>query len=135
MPLAARESARSSYSRARPPAAERRVRLLDAAPIADGKGGAFVGFAVDARYGRGEGRWKQSVMTGCVYVETGEIYLRYGDAFREAGVILGKVTPPAAGNVCRAASGSRASAETPVRVLVERPQAKGSSLDIPSPRF
>ena len=43
-PLAAREKARSSYSRARPPAAERRVRMLDAAPIADAKGGAFAGF-------------------------------------------------------------------------------------------
>jgi len=31
VPLAARENARSSYSRARPPAAERRVRMLDAA--------------------------------------------------------------------------------------------------------
>ena len=135
VPLAARESARSSYSRARPPAAERRVRLLDAAPIADSKGGAFVGFAVDARYGRGEGRWRQSVIAGCVYVESGEVYVRYGDAFRAAGVILGAMTPPAAGNVCRAASGGPASAGTPARDLVERPQAKGSSLDIPSSRF
>jgi len=101
------------------------VRLLDAAPLADSKGGAFVGFAVDARYGRGEGRWKESVMTGCVYVESGEIYLQYGDAFRAAGVILGRVTPPAAGNVCRAASGGPSSGETPVRALVEQPQAKG----------
>jgi len=32
VPLAARENARSSYSRARPPAAERRVRMLDGRP-------------------------------------------------------------------------------------------------------
>jgi hypothetical protein len=102
-PLAARESARSSYSRARPPAAERRLRMLDAAPVADGKGAAFVGFAVDARYGRGgAGQWQEKVITGCVYVESGEVYVRYGDAFRAAGVLLGKTTPPAAAHVCRA---------------------------------
>jgi len=102
-PLAAREKARSSYSRARPPAAERRLRMLDAAPIADAKGGAFVGFAVDARYGRGAGRWQEDVITGCVYAGTGEVYLRYGRAFRAAGVLLGKTVPPAASHVCRVA--------------------------------
>jgi hypothetical protein len=102
-PLVAREKARSSYSRARPPAAERRVRMLDAAPIADAKGGAFVGFAVDARYGLGEGRWEDDVITGCVYAGTGEVYVRYGVDFRAAGVLLGKKTPPAASHVCRAA--------------------------------
>src|SRR3989442_4923590 len=85
VPLAARENAGSSYSRARPPAAERRVRMLDAAPIADAKGGAFVGFAVDARYGRGAGRWQEDVITGCAYAGTGEVYVRYGDDFRAAG--------------------------------------------------
>src|SRR5262249_13594817 len=111
VPLAERERARSSYSRARPPAAERRVRLLDATPLADGKGGAFVGFAVDARYGGGEGRWRQSVITGCVYAESGEVYVRYGEAFRGAGVMLGKATPQAAGHVCSAASRGPASPE------------------------
>ena len=101
-PLAAREDARSSYSRARPPA-EHRVRLLDAAPIADGKGGAFVGFAIDARHGRGKGRWQKNAITGCVYVESGEVYVRYGNAFRAAGVLLGTLSPPASGHVCRAA--------------------------------
>jgi hypothetical protein len=101
-PLAAREKARSSYSRARPPAAERRVRMLDAAPVADEKGGAFVGFAVDARYGRGEGRWQEDVITGCVYPATGEVYVLYGDDFRPARVLLGKTIPPAASHVCRA---------------------------------
>jgi hypothetical protein len=102
-PLAAREEARSSYSRARPPAAERRVRMLDTEPIADAKGGAFVRFAVDARYGRAAGRWQQNVITGCVYAATGEVYLRYGHGFRAAGVLLGKKVPPAASHVCRAA--------------------------------
>jgi len=77
--------------------------MLDAAPIADAKGGVFVGFAVDARYGRGAGRWQEDVITGCVYAGTGKVYLRYGDAFRAAGVLLGKKIPPAASHVCRAA--------------------------------
>ena len=101
-PLAAKDGARSSYYRGPPPAMERRVRLLDAKPIADGKGGAFVGFNVDARYGRGEGRWREGVIAGCVYPATGEVFVRYGDAFRAPGVLLGKVTPPAAAHVCRA---------------------------------
>lgn len=102
-PLAGREKARSSYSRARPPAAERRVRILDGVPIADAKGGAFVGFAVDARYGRGEGRWQDDEITGCVYAETGEVYVRSGDAFRAASVLFGKTISPAASHICRAA--------------------------------
>ena len=105
-PLAAREAARSRYSRAAPPAAERRLRMLDAKPIADTRGAAYVGFAVDARYGLGAGRWQVGVITGCVYPESGEVYVRYGDSFRAAGVLLGKKTPPAAGHVCRAAGAS-----------------------------
>jgi hypothetical protein len=85
-PLKARDHARISYSRALPPA-ERRVRVLDNSPIMDRKGGAFVGFAVDARYGRGKGQWEQNVITGCVYGETGEVYVRLGRAFRAAGVL------------------------------------------------
>lgn len=100
-PLAAREEARSRYSRAAPPPAERRVRLLDAAPIADGKGGAFVGFAVDARVGD---VWHESVITGCVYPERGEVYVRIGTGFRAPRVLLGKKTPPAPSHVCHAAA-------------------------------
>jgi hypothetical protein len=101
-PLAARDKARSSYSRAMPPAAYR-VRVIDRSPIADGKGGAFVGLAVDARFGRGKGEWFENDITGCVYAETGEVYVRYGRAYRAAGVLLGKKTPPAPEHVCKAA--------------------------------
>jgi hypothetical protein len=102
-PLEAKESARSRYSRAGPPFAEHRVRLLDAAPVADGRGGAFVGFTVDARYSRGEGAWRKDLFGGCVYAGSGEVYVRFGQGFRAAGVLLGKKTPPAPGHVCRAA--------------------------------
>jgi len=83
-PLAARERGRTSYSRASPPA-EQRVRILDAEPIADGKGGVFVGFAVDARSRRGKGRWMENTITGCVYLESGEVFVQYGNGYRAAG--------------------------------------------------
>jgi len=35
------------------------------------------------------------VITGCVYAGTGEVYVRYGEDFRAAGVLLGKTIPPA----------------------------------------
>jgi hypothetical protein len=101
-PLAARDAARSRYSRGEAPAAERRLRL-ETARTADAKGGAFIGFAVDARYGFGEGRWRPNVIGGCVYLESGDVYVRYGDGYREAGVLLGKKAAPAASHVCRAA--------------------------------
>ena len=104
-PLAASERARSRYSRAAPPAAERRMRLLDAEPVTDAKGNAFFGFAVDARHGlrRGPGtRWQENAITGCVYPRSGVVYVRYGDAYRAAGVLLGRKTAPAASHVCRA---------------------------------
>ena len=46
--------------------------------------------------------WREGVITGCVYPATGEVFVRYSNAFRAAGVLLGKVTPPAASHVCRA---------------------------------
>src|SRR3989442_6516615 len=91
-PLAAKDEARSAYYRGPPPAMERRVRLLDAAPIADGKGGAFVGFTVDARYGRGEGKWREGVITRCVYPATGEGVLRHRDAVRAGRLVAWEVT-------------------------------------------
>ena len=101
-PLARNESMRGRFSRARPPAAERRLRMLDATPVADGKGGAFVGFAVDARWGRGDEPWRENVISGCVYPETGEVYVRYGTRFRAGAALLGKMADPAPEHVCRA---------------------------------
>ena len=100
-PLAARDGSRGSYSRARPPPMERRLRLTDAEPTNDGHGGAFVTFAVDARYGRGEGRWMENTITGCAYAATGEVYVRYGQGFRSADALLGKPSRPAPDHVCR----------------------------------
>jgi len=102
-PLAKQESMRGRFSRARPPAAERKLRMLDAAPVADRKGAAFVGFAVDARWSRGDEPWTADVIVGCVYPDTGEIYLRYGKRFGAASGLLGKGIQPAAEHICKAA--------------------------------
>lgn len=103
-PLAKQESMRGRFSRARPPPAERRVRMLDAAPVADEKGAAFVGFAVDARWGRGDEPWNENVISGCVYPETGEVFVRYGKRFRNAAALFGKTSELAAEHVCHASA-------------------------------
>lgn len=103
-PLAARDAARTAYSRAGPPPGERRVRLLDKAPTADAQGGVFTSFAVDARYGIGEGTWRSAQITGCVYAASGEVFVKYGSSFRAAEVLQGKTTAPAASHICQAAA-------------------------------
>ena len=102
-PLAARDEARSRYSRAEPPLAERRLRVLDATPIADGKGSAFVGFAIDARHRGSKQPWRPNAITGCVYLGSGEVYVRSGKSYRPATILFGKWLPLAPGHVCRAA--------------------------------
>ena len=104
-PLLARDDARPRYSRAGPPPSQRRVRVLDSAPLADGKGGAFVSYAIDSRYG---GRWTEKIISGCVYPATGEVYVRLGNAFRDASILLGKPASPAASHICRAITPSPA---------------------------
>jgi hypothetical protein len=103
-PLAAKERNQSRFSRARLPAQERRVRLLDEKPRTDGEGAAFYTFAVDARHGvrpvgNDEG-WRMATVTGCVYV-TGGIFVQNGDRHRPAAFLLGKNLKPVAVHVCR----------------------------------
>ena len=100
-PLAAREKGRSRYSRAGPPAVERRLRMLDETPIADAKGARFQTFTVDARYGLGKGTWDKGEITGCVYPASGEVYVKVGNGYRGAGVLLGKNMPVMPPHVCR----------------------------------
>src|SRR4051812_19667397 len=100
-PIAVREAGRSRYSRARPPAAERRLRMLDETPAVDGKGARFRSFAVDARYGLGEDAWRKGQITGCVYPASGEVYVKLGDGYRSARVLLGKNAPLMPRHVCR----------------------------------
>src|SRR5688572_22746106 len=70
-PLAAKERDQSRFSRARMPAQERRVRILDAQPRLDAQGRAFQAFAIDARHGVRElveeQAWRPAAISGCVY--------------------------------------------------------------------
>jgi hypothetical protein len=104
-PLAAKEQKQSKFSRARMPPEERRVRLLDESPRTDARGEAFYTFAVDARHGINiaEEDWVRDTVTGCVYPERGEVFVKVGDELRPAALLLGKRAKPAAARTCVAA--------------------------------
>lgn len=97
-PLAEAEARRSRFSRARLPPRERRVRVTQATPATDAQGREFLSFAIDVRFGAG---WKDDDVVGCAYPATGEVFVKRGDSFRPASILLGKNVKPVAG-VCAA---------------------------------
>ena len=97
-PLAEREGG-SRFSRGRPMAHERRVRVLQATALVDKSGRQFVSFAIDVRFG---GEWQQNDITGCVYRGSGNLFVKRGDQYRSAAFLLGKKADPVAG-VCEPA--------------------------------
>ncbi len=97
-PLASLEVRR--FSRARPPPHERRVRVTQTSAAKDGKGRAFVPFAIDVRWGADE--WHEDDIVGCAYVGNGKLYVKRGDEYRPAAFLLGKNEEPVTG-VCEAA--------------------------------
>jgi hypothetical protein len=104
-PLKRSEEKRSKFSRARMPPAERRVRVLDEAPVKDREGASFVGFAVDERYALGgsEDDWNKDDIVGCLYPTSGEIFVKVGDTWRPAAHIVGKKVKAAPEHVCQGA--------------------------------
>jgi hypothetical protein len=102
-PLVRRESEGSKFSRSRPVPRERRARVPSGEASSDARGRAFVTFAVDVRFGGGE--WQEDVV-GCVYRQTGHLYVKVGDAYRPAAFLLGKNVDPVAG-VCEAGPKAR----------------------------
>jgi hypothetical protein len=113
-PLAVRDSEQSRFSRARMPAAERRVRLLDRAPETDARGGTFFAFAIDERRGMfrasDDSGWRTAAVSGCVYVGSGEVFVKVGDRHRPAAFLLGKNLKPVAEGICQGAPAETASA-------------------------
>jgi hypothetical protein len=106
-PLAEKEANRSRFSRARLAAQERRVRILDEQPRKDTAGDAFVRFAVDARHGyrsADEAGWELAAITGCVYLEHNQVFVKTGDEFRPAAILLGKNVKAAADSTCNPAA-------------------------------
>jgi hypothetical protein len=106
-PLAQKERDQSKFSRARLPAAERRVRVLDEKPRQDRGGESFYTFAIDSRRGwgddKGEASWAKAAITGCVYPSRGEVFIKRGKAYHPAEAAVGKKTKAAADGTCHAA--------------------------------
>lgn len=96
-PLAQSQGKR--FSRARPPPRERRVRVTQSTPTRDARGRAFVSFAVDVRFGS---EWQRDDIVGCVYRDSGDVFVKRGDAHRPAAFLFGKDAQPVPG-VCAAA--------------------------------
>jgi hypothetical protein len=92
-PLAKREGG-SRFSRERPPPRERRVRVLESTLSRDKNGRSFVAFAIDVRFGSD---WQQNDIVGCAYRESGNLFVKTGDAYRPATFLLGKNVGAVAG--------------------------------------
>lgn len=97
-PIAAREKG-GSFSRGRPPPRVSRVRTPDPEQTDPSKR-VFASFAIDVRWGGSE--WHENDVTGCVYKETGKIFVKIGDEYRPAEYLLGKNVDAVKG-VCEAA--------------------------------
>lgn len=106
-PLAAKDSERARFSRAKMPASARRVRVLDEAPQRDEAGKAFFTFAVDTRGAFAddddEGSWRKDAVVGCVYPEAAQVFVVRGERHYPAAFLLGKKAPVAEASVCRPA--------------------------------
>ena len=109
-PLAEKEARRSRFSRAEMPPLARRVRVLDRERSTDGRGAEFVGFAIDVSSGVFARRaaddshgWRKDAIVGCVYPARDEIFVKRGDKFFGAALLLGKKTAAADDVVCRPA--------------------------------
>jgi len=110
-PLAAREAKQSRFSRSYIPPQARRVRVLDDERSTDGRGAEFVPFAVDERSAGAArraaddaDRWRNDAIVGCVYPARDEVFIKRGDKFFAAGLLLGQKTAPAGDAVCHPAA-------------------------------
>ena len=110
-PLGEKEARRNRFSRSYIPPQARQVRVLDGERATDGRGAAFVAFAVDERsevfVPRGAAddvrRWRKDAIVGCVYPAQGTVFIKRGDKFFAAGLLLGQKTA-ASDTVCRPAA-------------------------------
>ncbi len=74
------------------------MRVTQAAPSRDAQGREFMPFAVDVRFGDD---WHQDDIVGCAYRASGNLFVKVGEAYFPAGLLLGKEAEPVAG-VCQA---------------------------------
>lgn len=97
-PLAAREKG-GMFSRGRPPPHQSRVRTPEAERT-DASKHVFASFAIDVRFGNDT--WRENDVVGCVYKDSGKIFVKIGDEYRPAAYLLGK-NADAVKDVCVAA--------------------------------
>ena len=105
-PLSEKEAARTRFSRVLRPTPIMRVRVTDPQPQKDAHGSAYMTFAVDScnRFVPGKGDcWQQAAITGCVYPQSGQVFVQRGDQFFPADVMLGKKADSAS-NVCQSSA-------------------------------
>lgn len=131
-PLAEKEARRNRFSRSYIPPHARRVRVLEPERSTDARGAAFAAFAVDERSGGftrrsadDSGHWRKDAIVGCVYPARDEIFIKRGDKFFGAGLLLGKKTAAADDTVCRAA---------PAPIDSSRPTLANTSLNTSPPQ-
>ena len=109
-PLSEKEAARSRFSRVLRPTPVMRVRVTDPQPQKDAHGSAYMTFAVDScnRFVRDKGDcWQRAAITGCVYPQSGQVFVQRGDQFFPADVMLGKKADSAS-NVCQSSAAAAA---------------------------
>jgi hypothetical protein len=108
-PLTQKEAKQDRFSRSYVPPQARRVRIPEPARSTDARGAAFVAFAIDARsrlLARKEGDdsgWRKDAIVGCVYPARDQVFIKRGEKFFAAGLLLGQRTAPVDDAVCRPA--------------------------------
>ena len=108
-PLTEREARQNRFSRSYIPPQARRVRVPDGERSTDSRGAEFVAFAVDEHSGRlarlaaDDSRWRKDTIVGCVYPVRNEVFVKRGDKFFGAGLLLGKKPNAVDDTVCRPA--------------------------------
>ena len=125
-PLAVKEQKHSRFSRAYLPPQARRVRVIDTVARTDSKGAAFMTFAVDSKSGLGDldddgdeavakedQGWRKDVITGCVYPDSGEVFVNRSGKLYGAGILLGKKSTAGAADeaVCKSAGAEQMAAK------------------------
>ena len=100
-PLFAAERARSRFSRALLPPMARRVSIRSDEASRDGTGRTYVPFRVEESYRPDQ--WRASRLAGCIYPETGAIYVKAGEGrYYDAAVFFQKSAARAPSAACGA---------------------------------
>ncbi len=107
-PLEAQYRDRPRFSRGALPPRAMRLRVLDAEAKVDSAGGRFARFAIDECHGLGsptdlsDCKWQEAALSGCVYPETGGVFVTRGYEALPAAAMLGKRVGAAPAQTCHA---------------------------------